>query len=304
MSKAVSSPVAGVLNIDKAAGWTSHDVVARVRRLAGQRQVGHAGTLDPLATGVLVVGLGAGTRLLEYATGQPKTYRAVITLGQTTTTYDAEGEVTTTSAVPPLSLDQVNAALDAFRGSIWQRPPAFSALKRDGVALYKLARAGEEVEVEPRPVTIYDLTLLALDGPRLELIVHCGAGVYIRSLAHDLGQALGCGAHLAALRRTAVGQFTVDRAVTLDQLADAAQAGALAAHLLPVDALVAHLPRLETTQAEAERLLHGQTLAFGAASSDGELARAYNAQGEFVGIVRADVERRLWRPHKVLAGVA
>lgn len=304
MSKAVSSSVAGVLNIDKAPGWTSHDVVARVRRLTGQRQVGHAGTLDPLATGVLVVGLGAATRLLEYATGQPKTYHAVIALGQTTTTYDAEGEVTATSPVPALSVDQVDAALDAFRGLISQRPPAFSALKRDGVALYKRARAGEDVQVEPRPVTIYELALLALDGPQLTLRVRCGAGVYVRSLAHDLGQALGCGAHLAALRRTAVGSFIVEQAVTLDQLADAAQAGALAAQLLPIDALAAPLPRLETTQAEATRLLHGQTLALSAVFPDGALVRAYDVHGEFVGIVRADAEHRLWRPHKMLAGTA
>ncbi len=222
MSAGGETPLGGVLNIDKPAGWTSHDVVGRVRRLAGLRQVGHAGTLDPMATGVLLLCVGRATRLLEYLTGQPKTYLAEVTLGISTDTYDAEGEITARKPLPDLSRQQVEAALNAFRGEIMQRPPAYSALKRDGVALYRRARAGEQVTVEPRPVIVYDLALLSFDGRTVNLHVRCGAGTYVRSIAHDLGQALGCGGHLSALRRTAVGRFSVGTATTLERLAEPA----------------------------------------------------------------------------------
>ena len=300
MSKGAETPLGGVLNVDKPAGWTSHDVVGRVRRLAGLRQVGHAGTLDPMATGVLVLCLGKATRLLEYLSGQPKTYLAGVTLGATTDTYDAEGEVVDCQPVPALDAAQIDQALDAFRGEIMQRPPAYSALKRDGVALYKRARAGEAVEVEPRPVTIYQLDLLAFDGQAVQLRIRCGAGTYVRSIAHDLGQALGCGGHLSALRRTAVGNFTVDSAVTPEKLAEP---GALAAALLPADAAVAHLPRLDVSEAEAGRLLHGQAIA-AASSAPAGPARAYAGDHIFLGIVAIDPQHRLARPHKMLAGAA
>ncbi len=289
------APLGGVLNVDKPAGWTSHDVVGRVRRLAGLRQVGHGGTLDPMATGVLLLCLGRATRLLEYLSGQPKTYLARITLGATTDTYDAEGEVVEQRPVPALTHEHLQAALDAFRGEIMQRPPAYSALKRDGVALYKRARAGETVEVEPRPVTVYELTLLGFDGQNLLVRIHCGAGTYVRSIAHDLGQALGCGGHLSALQRTAVGSFTVESAATLEQLAEP---GALAAALLPPDAAVAHLPRLDVSEAEAARLLHGQAIAAAALESAGP-ARAYTADQRFLGIVTCEPQRQVVRPQKM-----
>lgn len=208
----------GVLNIDKPAQWTSHDVVAKVRHITGIRQVGHAGTLDPMATGVLVLGLGRATRLLEYLVGQPKTYLAGIRLGVATDTYDATGKPVSQSDIPALSREDLEAVLQAFRGDIMQRPPPYSAIKRDGQRLYRLARQGETVEVEPRPVTVYDFDLLAYDGKVLQAQITCSAGTYIRSLAHDLGQALGCGAHLSSLRRLAVGSFRIEDAVTLDRL--------------------------------------------------------------------------------------
>ncbi len=211
----------GVLIIDKAGGWTSHDVVAKTRGLTRIRQIGHAGTLDPMATGVLVLCLGKATRLLEYLIGQPKSYRAEITLGTATDTYDAEGEATATLPVPALTTADLENALAPFRGEIMQVPPAYSAIKRDGVASYTRARRGEEVQLEPRPVTIYTLNLLAFDGATLQLYVTCSAGTYIRSLAHDLGQALGCGAHLSGLRRTQVASFTLEQAATLEALAAA-----------------------------------------------------------------------------------
>lgn len=295
-----AAPLGGVLNVDKPAGWTSHDVVGRVRRLAGLRQVGHAGTLDPMATGVLVLCLGRATRLLEYLTGQPKTYLAQVTLGAATDTYDAEGEVIDRRPVPPLNEAQIEQVLDAFRGPIMQRPPAYSALKRDGVALYKRARAGEQVEVAPRPVIVYELALLAFDGQNVQLRVHCGAGTYIRSLAHDLGQALGCGGHLSALRRTAVGPFTVEHAVTLEHLAEAS---ALQAVLQPADAAVAHLAPVELTADEAMRLLHGQAIPSLATVRAGP-ARAYGPDRRFLGIVMGDSQQQSWRPHKMLASLS
>ena len=294
------TPLGGVLNVDKPAGWTSHDVVGKVRRLAGLRQVGHAGTLDPMATGVLVLCLGRATRLLEYITGQPKIYLAEVALGAATDTYDAEGEVTERHAVPALSHEQLDRALDAWRGEIMQRPPAYSALKRDGVALYKRARAGEQVEVEPRPVTVYELALLHFDGQAVQLRIRCGAGAYVRSIAHDLGQALGCGGHLSALRRTAVGRFSVESALTLEQLAEA---GALPAALLPADAAVAHLPELIVSEVEAARLLHGQAIPAASPASAGP-ARAYAADRRFLGIVASDPQHQVWRPHKMLTAAA
>lgn len=291
------APLGGVLNVDKPAGWTSHDVVGRVRRLAGLRQVGHAGTLDPMATGVLVLCLGRATRLLEYLSGQPKTYLAEITLGAATDTYDAEGEVTDRQPVPPLTLAQITQALDAFRGPIMQRPPAYSALKRDGVALYKRARAGEQIEVEPRPVTVYELDLIAFDGHAIRLNIRCGAGTYVRSIAHDLGQALGCGGHLSALRRTAVAGFTAENAASLELLAEP---GALGQALLPADAAVAHLARVDVAAAEAIRLLHGQAIP-AAPNQPASPARAYGPDDQFLGIVAFDPQRQAWRPQKILA---
>jgi tRNA pseudouridine55 synthase len=298
MSNAQPAPLGGVLNVDKPAGWTSHDVVGRVRRLAGLRQVGHAGTLDPMATGVLVLCMGRATRLLEYLTGQPKTYLAEVTLGVATNTYDAEGEIVSRQPAPALPADQIDRALDAFRGAIMQRPPAFSALKRDGVPLYQRARAGEDVTVEPRPVTVYELALLDVDGAILRLRIRCGAGTYVRSIAHDLGQALGCGAHLSALRRTAVGPFTAENAVTLERLAEP---GALAAAVQTADAAVAHLPRVDVSEGDAARLLHGQAIS-APGDQTSELGRVYGPDSRFLGIVAYNGSRRVWRPSKMLAG--
>jgi tRNA pseudouridine55 synthase len=298
VSQQTTTPLGGVLAVDKPAGWTSHDVVGKVRRLAGLRQVGHAGTLDPMATGVLLLCLGRATRLLEYLAGQPKTYLAQVTLGAATDTFDADGEVAMRRPVPILAPEQIDAALDSFRGEIMQRPPAYSALKRDGVALYQRARAGEQVEIEPRPVTVYALDLLAFDGQTVQLRVHCGAGTYVRSIAHDLGQALGCGGHLSALRRTAIGRFSIEDTVTLEQLAEP---GALAAALLPADEAVAHLARVDVSEAEAAHLLHGQAVP-GAEVQPAGPARAYGPDGRFLGIVAFDPQRRVWRPQKMLAG--
>ncbi|MER2599764.1 MAG: tRNA pseudouridine(55) synthase TruB [Caldilineales bacterium] len=293
------TPLGGVLAVDKPAGYTSHDVVARVRRLAGLRQVGHAGTLDPMATGLLLLCLGRATRLLEYVSGQEKSYVAGITLGISTNTYDAEGEISAQRPLPELSAEQLDQALAAFRGPIMQRPPAFSALKRDGIPLYQRARAGETVTVDPRPVTVYSLELLDFNPPHLTLQVRCGAGTYVRSLAHDLGEALGCGAHLHSLRRDAIGTFHVADAFTLPQLETMAARAELAAAILPPERAVQHLPRLDADTAATRRLIFGQSIAATAAAEPGP-ARVYDADGHFMGIAEYDAARRAWRPHKLL----
>lgn len=284
----------GILNIDKPQRLTSHDVVNQVRRLSQTRRVGHAGTLDPLATGVLLVCLGRATRLIEYLAEQPKTYETTLHLGQETDTYDAEGVLVATQAVTVTSTD-VAAALPQFRGEIQQTPPMFSAIKKDGQPLYKLARRGIEVERPARMVTIYELSLLSCQLPFITLRVVCSAGTYIRSLAHDLGQALGCGGHVAALRRTTIGPFQISQAVSLADLT----AERLVTALLPSDRAVRHLPLLVLSPMEAAYLYQGRRLPRQPRHPYAPLARAYDQAGVFVGIVAADGDQ--WQPRKVFA---
>jgi tRNA pseudouridine55 synthase len=220
----------GVLVIDKAAGMTSHDVVHRVRRIVGERSVGHLGTLDPMATGVLPLVLGRLTRLAQFYTSSDKEYEGEIRFGFATTTYDAEGEQVgeaRTEVATALSADQVRAAAERFQGEIEQVPPAFSAKKIQGVPAYKLARSNKEVELKAVPVTVHDFEIEgAIDG-RARFRARVSSGTYVRCLAHELGQALGVGGHLASLRRTVSGEFRIDDAVTLEQLAAALECGAL-----------------------------------------------------------------------------
>lgn len=288
--------LSGFIVIDKPVGPTSHDVVGRVRRLSGVRRVGHAGTLDPLASGVLLVGLGRATRFIEYLVGLPKVYETTVRLGVATTTYDAEGEIVSERPVA-LTLDEIAAALDAFRGPIRQRVPAFSAVKRDGQPLYKQARRGETPDLPERDVTIYELEMLAWESPDLTLRVAASSGTYIRSLAHDLGQALGPGGHITVLRRTAVGEFTTAEAVTLDALTPDNVAG----FLRPPEMAVAHLPRATFNDEEAARLGNGRRVAAPGDVASGEAA-AFGPGGRFLGIVA--VEEGEWRPRKMIAGSA
>lgn len=210
----------GLVVVDKPGGVTSHDVVARVRRLAGTRKVGHAGTLDPMATGVLVLGVNRATRLLGHLTLTDKRYDATIRLGATTTTDDAEGEVVSTIPTTELTEDAVRAAVTSFVGEIDQVPSAVSAIKVDGRRAYARVRAGEDVELPARRVTIHAVEVTRLDLPDVDISVHCSSGTYIRAIARDLGSALGVGGHLTALRRTTVGPFDLAAAHLLDELAD------------------------------------------------------------------------------------
>lgn len=283
----------GFLTIDKPAGMTSHDVVARVRRLARQKRVGHGGTLDPAATGVLPIGLGEATRLLEYLVEGRKGYLATIELGRTTTTDDAEGETLAERPLPPLAAERLREVLVTFTGTIMQVPPMYSAIQVDGQRMYDRARRGEELELAARPVEIDAITLLGWQPPRLTIDISCGKGTYIRAIARDLGAALGCGAHLAALRRTAVGPLSLATAVPLGMIEQ--EPDALRQHLLPPEAAVAHLRCLELDEEATRRVRHGLPLELATGAPD-EIARAH-ASGTFLALLRYD--GALWRPFKV-----
>lgn len=287
----------GILVIDKPAGLTSHDVVNRVRRLAQQRRVGHAGTLDPMATGVLLVCLGQATRIAEYLAGSAKAYRARARLGESTDTQDAMGQVVARRPVSVTRAD-VEAAIAALRGPIRQVPPMYSALKHQGRALYKLARAGVTVEREPREVTIHALTLTLFEPPDLEFVVECSAGTYVRTLAHDVGEMLGCGAHLTALRREASGTYGVADAVSPDALEALAGTGAWTQYVVPIARALAGWPALYLEELEAQRLANGQPVPW-PAELDGDLACAFGPGEVLVGLVRADRAAGLARPAKI-----
>jgi tRNA pseudouridine55 synthase len=210
--------IEGVLLVDKPTDHTSHDVVARLRGKLRMKRVGHAGTLDPMATGLLVILVGKATRLSQYLTNLDKEYEGTIELGKTTNTQDAEGELRETRPVPPLTEADLRAALKGFLGDQYQTPPMYSAIKIDGVPLYKLARKGEEIEREPRFIRLASWELTGLALPRFDFRLQCSKGTYVRTLAYDLGEKLGCGAHLAALRRTATGTFHLAQALTMEQI--------------------------------------------------------------------------------------
>jgi tRNA pseudouridine55 synthase len=246
---------AGLVVVDKPAGLTSHDVVARMRRLAGTRRVGHAGTLDPMATGVLVIGIDKATRLLGYLAAHDKDYLATIRLGAATTTDDAEGEVISQSDAGGVDDARLAAAMSALTGDLQQVPSAVSAIKVDGVRAYTRVRAGEQVELAARSVHVARFELLTRHGDDLDVAVTCTTGTYVRALARDLGVALGVGAHLTALRRTRVGGFSIDSGATLEQLATDLRVIPLAA------AVSASFPRLEVSADDARRIGFGQPVA-------------------------------------------
>lgn len=286
----------GILNVDKPLGMTSHDVVAVIRKMAHQRRIGHAGTLDPMATGVLLVCLGRATRVSEYLMQSTKGYRAAVRLGISTTTDDAEGEVIDQSPVQ-VDREQVEAALRSFVGHIVQVPPRYAAIKRDGKPLYALARRGIPVEAPPREVDVYAVQVIEWAPPVVHVDVQCGPGTYIRAIARDLGALLGCGAHLAALRRTASGQFDAAHAVPLERLAAAFLAGDVGPLLYPLDAAFPHLPALHLDPDRARRLVMGQEIE--APAGDEGLARAYTADGQFVALVQMNPETGACKSHKV-----
>lgn len=271
----------GILIIDKPTDWTSHDVVAKLRGILHEKRIGHAGTLDPMATGVLPVFLGRATRAVEFAAGGQKEYLAVLRLGLVTDTQDITGTVLRSA---PVTADRaaLEAALAAFRGDILQVPPMYSAVKVNGKRLYDLARKGKEVERKPRPVTVWSLTVeRQLSETDYELRIVCSKGTYVRTLCHDLGGALGCGGVMTALRRVEAGGFRLEQAVTLEQVQNAPDRTAL---LLPVDVCFAHLPRLELTRAQSKCVRNGAAFTW---PGSGEV-RAYSPEGEFLAVCRGE----------------
>ena len=287
----------GIVNVNKPSGPTSFAVVAQLRRLLKERRVGHGGTLDPLASGVLPIFLGKATRLVEYLQEYPKTYRAGIVLGVTTDTYDAQGRVISTADPGDITISTVLAALEHFRGTITQIPPAFSALKRDGQPLYELARQGLVPEVAPRQVFVYRLELINFHSNLVTLEVECSKGTYIRSLANDLGRMLGVGAHLGSLVRTAYGPFDINNAISLEGLTEAGAMGTVCTFVHPLDAVLTSWPMVVLTEEQSEAVRCGRQLAL----EVGELRRlrAYGTDNRLIALLAPDDETGAWRSIKV-----
>jgi tRNA pseudouridine55 synthase len=308
--KDLKPEVNGVLVMDKPAGVTSHDVVARVRKILHQRQVGHFGTLDPFATGVLPVSVGKATRFAQFYLKSRKAYEGRIRFGFSTDTYDATGAPT--SQAVPVALDR--PALEAhfleFTGRLLQTPPPYSAKRVGGVRAYELARQHKPVDLAPVEVEVYALELLGGEGDEVRFAVECSGGTYVRSLAHDLGQKLGCGGHLAGLRRTAVAEFTECRAVTLERLKDIAQQGNLDSCLVPLEALLPDCPELMVRGREETSVRHGQTFELAQALRPGrgegpghapaaKLLRILGSERRLIAVAR-HVSGAIYHPNLVL----
>ncbi len=294
----------GILNINKPWGKTSFSIVAMVKRLSGERRVGHAGTLDPTATGVLPVCLGQGTRIIEFLVDATKAYQAQIELGVTTDTYDASGKITQKQDPSRISQSQLESALTSFCGLTQQTPPMYSAVKYQGKRLYQLARAGIKVERESRPTKIYHLQLIDWQPPIFTIEVVCGKGTYIRSLAHDLGQTLGCGANLKNLIRLRCGAFNIRDAVSMPQLEDAFRYGYWRHLIYPIDTVLLHWTAMVVSDNTERVIRNGSPLVLensdsSAPSSSENHCRAYNPDGRFLGVLRFNPERGQWQPKKV-----
>ena len=293
----------GFLNVCKPRDFTSHDVVAVTRRLLGTRRIGHAGTLDPAAEGVLPLCIGRATRLAERVSGADKGYYAEIVVGMRTQTDDAEGDVIDTVPGPVIGRDALEAALERQRGPLLQRPPAFSAIKVAGRRAYQLARRGDDVQLQPRPVTIHRLTLHRWEPPRLVLTIACSKGTYVRAIARDLGEALGCGAHLARLVRLWVGDFRLADAVSLDEIDEAARSGRLGSVLAPPDRALGGLPAAIVRAERSADLEQGRAWPLGPSdAADGTLARIYDPSGALLGLASVDRGRRVWQPKLAFNG--
>ena len=309
-SRRRQSWISGIFCIDKPAGMTSHDVVAAVRRASQERRVGHSGTLDPMATGVLLICMGKATRVSEYLMAGRKRYRALIRLGSTTDTYDATGRITSQTDGPLPAREELERALASFVGEQDQVPPMYSAIKQDGTPLYRLARKGIEAQRAPRRVSVFQFRMIDWSPPDLAADITCSKGTYVRSLAHDLGEALGCGAHLAQLVRTASGSFTLEHAVPLQAILDSFADSTWSRHLLPIDAALQAFPAWTLDVGDVERVRQGQQIAAEAGGppvhaqqGNGEetLCRAYAPNGDLVAILRYIEEVDRWQPAKVFS---
>lgn len=293
----INNVVSGVLVIDKPVGLTSHDVVQIIRRGTGIRRAGHTGTLDPRASGVLVILIGPAVRLSEYVSASDKRYQATIRLGSATNTYDSEGRVVSSASVDGLSEDQFKKVLESFIGEIEQVPPPFSAVKIKGRKAYEMAREGEEVDLRPRKIKVYSLDILEWAPPEVVIDVYCSSGTYVRSLANDLGQALGTGAHLVGLRRTKSGRFTLRDAVPLRRLKEAFDAGDWYQYLIPAADALGDWPMVELDADQVELIRHGHRVPAQPGSKG--WARGVSEQGDLVALLEHDDETNEWQPRKV-----
>lgn len=285
-------PLDGILVVDKPRGKTSHDVVESVRRLVGFRGIGHLGTLDPLATGVLVLALGRATRLARFYAGRRKRYTCAVRFGFATDTYDADGEALGPYSAPALNAEQLESLAATFLGKIQQMPPSFSAKKINGRPAHELARKHKPVNLEPVAVEVFEFSLTGIEGSVARFTVECGSGTYIRSLAHDLGKLHGAGAHLSEITRTAVGEFTLDGAASLAELEQDAKAGRLADRVLPLESLLGELPRATVLPVVEKRVRHGAK--FNLPLAQVQPGHAIAAQG-----APAELDSGDWKPSRL-----
>lgn len=297
----VKNVVSGVLVVDKPIGLTSHDVVQIIRRGTGIRRAGHTGTLDPRASGVLVILIGPAVRLSEFVSASDKRYQATIHLGSSTDTYDSEGEIVEPNT-PRVSVDEIseeyfNEVLQRFVGEIEQVPPPYSAVKVQGKKAYEMAREGEEVDLSPRIIKVYSLDVLEWAPPEVVIDVYCSSGTYVRSLANDLGKELGTGAHLVGLRRTKSGRFTLRDAVPLRRLQEAFDAGNWYRYLIPAAEALADWPMVELDADQVELIRHGHRIP--AEPNQKGWARAITQQGDLVALLEVDEATQEWQPRKV-----
>ena len=296
--------VHGILNLIKPLDWTSMEVVRLVKRLTGQRRVGHAGTLDPQATGVLPICLGQATRVMEYLINNHKSYRFVVRLGVATDTYDSEGKIVSDLDASYVSRDDVERSLNAFRGTFLQVPPMYSALKVGGTRLYSLARAGKEVDRKPREVESYSIDITAWNHPDVEIEIECGRGLYVRSLAHDIGVALECGASIKSLTRLTCGPFDIASAATIQDLEDAFQNESWKALVFPIDFPLLKLKAGMVGGDKELAIRQGQGVYIGLSNlmnNQDITLRMYNVRGEFFALMRQDRVRGKWRARKVFS---
>jgi len=301
-SQDIKNAISGALVVDKPVGMTSHDVVQAIRNGTGLRRAGHTGTLDPRASGVLVILVGPAVRLSEYVSASDKRYQAIIRLGGTTDTFDAEGKFTPTKDPVNVTEAEFEEALKTFVGEIEQVPPAHSAVKVGGRKAYEMARKGEEVELEPRKITVHHLEVLEWTPPEVVIDVHCSSGTYVRSLANDLGKKLGCGAYLVGLRRTKSGKFTLRDATPLRKLQEAFNAGNWYQFLIPAAEALADWPSVELNPDEVEGVRHGHRVKAKEADTVNEKVRGISTQGELVALMELTVQAdgsKEWQPKKV-----
>lgn len=293
----IKNVVSGVLVVDKPIGLTSHDVVQHIRKGTGIRRAGHTGTLDPRASGVLVVLIGPAVRLSEYVSASDKRYQATIKFGSSTDTYDIEGRITNEASVDNLDEEVFHEIINQFVGEIQQTPPPYSAVKVKGRKAYEMARKGEEVDLEPRTIHVYSLDVLEWEPPEAVIDVYCSSGTYVRSLANDLGEALGTGAHLIGLRRTKSGQFTLRDAVPLRRLKEAFDAGNWYEYLIPAAEALSEWPMVELDADQVELVRHGHRVP--AEDRIDHMVRGVSEQGDLVALMELDEETMEWQPRKV-----